>query len=190
VRKLLLASSATFTVLVATGIYQAFEYRPTAEMAWGSSRGRGAGPPVLYRTTELLHRWSAFVLVGLVIAIAVVRATRAAKDHAWSMANVALGAVAVTAVAGIVTGPMLRWDQLALWAVTVASDIRGVFWSDSVKYVLRGSQELGVGEFRRNVWLHVLVFPLVAAGGIGVLWYACRRGPAPTTVPEREEVTT
>ena len=35
-RKLLVALSATFVVLVVTGLYQAFRYRPTAASVWGT----------------------------------------------------------------------------------------------------------------------------------------------------------
>ena len=66
-----------------------------------------------------------------------------------------------------------------------------MFWSDGVKYVLRGSQELGLSEFRRDVWLHVMAFPLVAAGGLGALWYTMirRRASAETGESDMVEVT-
>ncbi|HEX5587957.1 MAG TPA: cytochrome b N-terminal domain-containing protein [Acidimicrobiia bacterium] len=175
-RKLLVALSATFVVLVATGIYQAFRYFP----------GKAS-------VASTLHRWSAYLLLALLVATAFVHATRALGARGRTMANLALAVVSVAAIAGVVTGPMLQWDQLALWAVTVGREhLDGVFWSDSVKYILRGSHEVGLSEFRRNVWLHVLVFPLVTVGGIGVLWYACTRSaPAaqPETEPENEEIT-
>ena len=172
-RKLVIALSVTFVVLVATGVYQAFRYLP--------------GPQPFVAT---VHRWSAYLLLALLLATAVAHATRAAGARASSSVNIVLAAIAVATVAAIVTGPMLQWDQLALWAVTVGNEhIDGVFLSDSVKYILRGSQELGVSEFRRDVWLHVLVFPLVVAGGLGALWYAATRTSATAEVSEREEVT-
>jgi quinol---cytochrome c reductase cytochrome b subunit, bacillus type len=191
VRKLLIALSATFVVVAATGVYQAFRYLPTAARAWPGQGFAPAGRGLIYDTTDIVHRWASYLLVALVLATAVVRAAGTVKARAWSAANVALAAVGMAAVAAIVTGPRLQWDQLALWAVTVGTDhFRGVFWSDeSVKFILRGSQELGLGEFRRDVWLHTLVFPLLAACGIGVLWYACTRTTAPAARPESEEVT-
>ena len=51
-RKLLVAWGATFVVLLATGVDQAFRYRPNAD----------AG--VVYDATELVHRVGAFVSLG------------------------------------------------------------------------------------------------------------------------------
>src|SRR5262249_4622416 len=82
--------------------------------------------------------------------------------------------VLVAAVAAIITGPDLRWDQLALRSVRVGTNVEGVFWGSlSVKWVLRGFHEVSLGDYRRTVWLHVLLFPVLAWGGIGGLWYAC-----------------
>jgi len=175
VRKLLIALCATFVVLVGTGVYQAFRYHPREDSS-----------------VSTVHRWSAYLLVALLLATAVVHAMRARPSlgkqaSAWSTANLALAVVAVAAVAGIVTGPMLQWDQLALSAVTVDKHIDGVLWSENVKYILRGSQELGLSEFRRDVWLHILVFPLIAAGGLGVLWYNLTRGRSAADAAEPDE---
>jgi quinol-cytochrome oxidoreductase complex cytochrome b subunit len=175
VRKLLIASTATFAVLVATGLYQAFRYFPREDSS-----------------ASTVHRWSAYLLVALLLATAVVHAMRTRptltmQASAWSMANVAVAVAAVAVVAGIVTGPMLQWDQLALSAVTVDKHIDGVFWSENVKFILRGSEELGLSEFRRDVWLHILVFPLIAAGGLGALWYACTRRSSSTALSESEQ---
>ena len=56
------------------------------------------------------------------------------------------------------TGYLLPWDQLALWAVTVGTNMMGytpVFGS-SVKYVLLGSKEIGNDTLLRWYVLHVL----------------------------------
>jgi len=86
--------------------------------------------------------------------------------------------IAVLLVIEVAIGSAIKWDQVALWAVTVGSGIRGVILRDvAVKFVIVDGQELGWGEFRRLVWLHLLVLPAVVAGAAGfVIWWVRRQG--------------
>ena len=172
---LLRALGITFAVLAVTGIYEAFRYLPTAaDDGWWNE------------SAQFLHRWSAYAFVGVLLATAVAFATRG-RDRSRAMAVWGgLAVAAVGAAAAIVTGPDLRWDQLALWAVTVGTDIKGVFRLSSVKFVLLGTEEIGLDDYRRTVWLHVLGFPVVALAGIGVLWCGVRRRAA--DIAERDDV--
>ena len=61
------------------------------------------------------------------------------------------------------TGYLLPWDQLALWAVTVGTNMMGytpVFGSQ-VRFVLLGTKEIGTETLLRWYVLHVLMLPFV-----------------------------
>ncbi len=55
---------------------------------------------------------------------------------------------------------------------------------DSVKYVLTDSQEMGLGEFRRRVVVHLLVLPVVLVVGLVVLLRSRRPGVPEVDAPE------
>ncbi len=88
---------------------------------------------------------------------------------------VAATGVLVTALAAAITGYLLPWDQLALWAVTVGSDIRGVQapFRAEVKYILIGSHEVSPGTYRFWAVAHVVLGVLVAATLV-LLWMRSR----------------
>ena len=61
------------------------------------------------------------------------------------------------------TGYLLPWDQLALWAVTVGTNMMGytpVFGSQ-VRFVLLGGVEIGSATLLRWYVLHVIMLPFV-----------------------------
>ena len=171
-RKLLLALGATFVVLLGTGLYQAFRYRPYAAQPWNRIGRSGSTSGVLYDLTELVHRIGAYVFAALVVAVIVAWIVRArGTTRSTFISVVVLTVLALATLAQLITGRGIRWTQLALWAVRVGTDIRGVVGFDHVKYVLFGSQELSWSEFSTRVFLHLVLFPigLVLCGA--VLWF-------------------
>jgi hypothetical protein len=82
---------------------------------------------------------------------------------------------------------------MALWAVTVGSDLDVNLWDlANVKYVLVGSEELGIDEFQRAIWVHTAILPAVIALALGALCVIVVRStrralveePAPSVVTE------
>ena len=185
-RKLLIALTATFVVVVVSGLYQGFRYQPAAEAAWPGLKVHGGGRSVLYDTTEFVHRWGSYLFVALLLATAVVWvSSRARRVRPGWGADASLVVVALAAIACVITGPRLRWDQMALWAVTMGdSAFRNLWELTNVKYVLVGSKELGVDEFRRSVWVHTAILPAVIALALGALWAIVVRSTRPTSVEE------
>ncbi len=95
-----------FVVLVATGAWLWFRYRPG--VGWIGDVHLGAA--------------IAFVVIAVVVVVlAVVRRVR--DDVRGPLASAAL-LVAAMAAAGV--GRLLPWDSLALWAVTTGSGPKGV----------------------------------------------------------------
>jgi quinol-cytochrome oxidoreductase complex cytochrome b subunit len=61
------------------------------------------------------------------------------------------------------TGYLLPWDQLALWAVTVGTNMAGSipFIGEKVRYILLGGPSVDQATLIRFFVLHVVVLPLV-----------------------------
>ena len=80
------------------------------------------------------------------------------------------------------TGTLLPWDQLALWSVTVGSNIRGVqaIYDDEVKYILIGSRE--VHPARTSSW-SITHVALGVLAGVAVLlaWLRTREPGSPSS---------
>jgi quinol-cytochrome oxidoreductase complex cytochrome b subunit len=71
------------------------------------------------------------------------------------------------------TGYLLPRDQLALWAVTVGTDLRGytVLWHSEVRFVLIGGKEIGTSTLLRWVFIHLVL----GASGLMLAGVAGRR---------------
>ena len=75
------------------------------------------------------------------------------------------------------TGYLLPWDQLALWAVTVGTNMMGytpVFGSQ-VRFVLLGSKEISTDTLLRWYTLHVLMLPFVIVIFMAVHFWRVRK---------------
>jgi hypothetical protein len=155
-------------VVVATGVYAAFRYRPDAT---GLSLG-----------VQRLHALSSLALAVVIVVglAAFVWERRPDRRHGLP----AFGAVALIAgllAIEVVIGWRIAWDQLALWAVVPVLnglETRGVFLRDlPLRFVISDGHELGVGELRRLVWAHLAVLPVVIGGlAAAVVWWTRRFG--------------
>jgi quinol-cytochrome oxidoreductase complex cytochrome b subunit len=111
------------------------------------------------RTTHRLAGGAAVVLAFATLVLLVGRRIRTG-----GRGIVAGVVVLATALAASITGYLLPWDQLALWAVTVGSNVKGVqaTYSYSVKFILIGSREVSPGTYHFWSISHVVVGVLVA----------------------------
>ena len=163
-------------VLAATGAYLTTSYRPTSAQAWGeryAALSDGTGP------ARTAHRWAGLAAVplgavagGLVLAEAVVaRGRRTAAGLGVVLGPVLAGAVALACV----TGFLLPYDQLALWSVTVGSDIQGYgpVFGDEVRFALVRGAEVSAQELRARFVGHLAL----AGVAVGMLVLVAR-GPA------------
>ena len=155
-----------FILLTITGIFLMFFYRPMADI----------GGAVAYadmqsiRTTVFfgdlvrnLHRWGAHLMVFTVFLhmarVFYTGAYKAPREFNWIIGVVLLfltGALSFT-------GYLLPWDQLALWAVTVGTNIAG--YSPVIRknfaFVLLGGVEITGTTLLRWYVLHVLALPFI-----------------------------
>lgn len=163
------------TALVATvaGLVLADIYRPHAPGV------PSAELPSALRRSDRWTDWHRISSAALVIAATVVLALVVALVIRGQVGGrrrnaLLLGAAAVATLMSVVTvltRPLVEWDQLAIWAVTVGSDIDG-YWTAAfggdVRFVLMGNTEVPQGEYGAVLIVH-LVAPAIAAMALVVL---------------------
>ena len=155
-------------VLLVSGLILVFRYVPP-------------GPKHPRTVPQVVHRWAStlFVLAALatlVLTIAVSLERRLRRGvPAWALGSVLF----VVASAASFTGYLLPWNQLALWAVTVGTDMRGyraILHSGSVRFVLLDGAEVGRATLVRWFWVHTAVIPSLL---LVIGWLLARRRSAP-----------
>ena len=164
---------ALLVILIATGIALTFRYRPTVTRPYASVTDLEPRSRITLRGA---HRLAAAVFVPTVGALAI--ATIGLFLARRTRAPIALSLLAglATLVASF-TGYLLPWDQLALWAVTVGTNMRGyapILRHDNVKYVILGSREIDVTTFNRWFCTHTVLIPVVIVAVLIALAMAAR----------------
>ncbi|MBI4728030.1 MAG: cytochrome b N-terminal domain-containing protein [Acidobacteria bacterium] len=156
-----------FVLLTITGIYLMFFYRPAAEniaqLAYKDIVDLKAAV-TLGQLTRNLHRWAAHLMV-LTVFLHMARvfyhgAYKPPREFNWV---VGVNLLVITLLLSF-TGYLLPWDQLAIWAVTVGTNMMGYtpVFGRQVKFLLVGGLEVGPPTLIRWYVLHVLALPFVA----------------------------
>jgi ubiquinol-cytochrome c reductase cytochrome b subunit len=175
------ATLAVFVVQALTGIALAMYYAPSPDHAYDSVRyiqtAVISGPLV-----RGIHHWGASAMVVLVVAHMIRVFTMGAYKYPRE-ANWLLGVVLfILTMAFGFTGYLLPWDQKAYWATQVGTNIAGTtpVIGDILVKLLRGGSQLGAGTLTRFYAMHVLLFPMLIAGVIGLhMVLVIRQGIAP-----------
>src|SRR5690349_12962232 len=164
-----------FIVEVVTGVLLMFYYRPTLEHAYNDILA-------LRDVTTLgilreMHRWGAHAMVIAVwlhmYRVFLTGSYKAPREFNWVIGVILL----VLTLMLSFTGYLLPWDQLALWAVTVGTNMMGytpVFGSQ-VRYALLGSKEISGDTLLRWYTLHVLLLPFVIVIFMAVHFWRVRK---------------
>src|SRR5213076_2511667 len=133
-----------FILLTVTGIFLMFFYRPDAATAWGSIEQLHTAEAfgLLVRN---MHRWAAHLMV-LSVFLHMARvfyhgAYKPPREFNWV---VGVNLLQITLLLSF-TGYLLPWDQLAIWAVTVGTNMMGYtpVFGTQVRFVLLGGAEIG-----------------------------------------------
>jgi hypothetical protein len=178
--------------LAASGFALSTRYRPgTAEGLRDIGRGAAVDLRDAHRLLSTLLLWTGVGLVasGLGLAIQRHRRDEDRRSTVWTGVLPVLLLVAIALAA--FTGNAIAWDQLALAAVTVGSDLDGIWaaaFDDGIVFVLVDGRELSQADYARGVIAHVALVPLVL---LGLGWATARRltrrpAPAGTTEPVDE----
>ena len=184
-----------FLVEVVTGILLMFYYRPVAEFAYQDMQGLRAH--VSLGLIREVHRWGAHAMVITtwlhMLRVFLTGSYKPPREFNW-MVGVAL--LVLTMLLSF-TGYLLPWDQLAMWAVTVGTnmargapfighegpgatlltvgDVPLIHVGSDVRYALLAGTAVGPAALLRFYVLHCVALPVVAAVLIAVHFWRIRK---------------
>ena len=169
-RVVLVALSVEVTVLVVTGVWLVFNYRPSG---FAGLHAVGVHYPVGHvgwiRATHRYFSTLALITSVGAAALVVAEAVVLGAGRRRGVLLVVGPLLALTVTAATFTGYLLPWDQLALWAVTAGADFKGykaVFGSD-VRFVLLGGSEVSQSTMWRWFIVHAVVLTLSITALLG-----------------------
>lgn len=193
-----------FLVLTLTGVLLMFYYRPTIGFAYQDMKDLEF-VVTLGKFLRNAHRWSAHAMVVIVILhmvrVFLTGAYKKPREFNWVIGV----ALLVLTLFLSFTGYLLPWDQLALWAVTVGtnmagaipflgsegpfSSLLGINVNSDIRFVLLGGTAVGENALIRFYVLHCVLVPLIAGALMIVHFWRIRKNtfsaaPLKTGVPE------
>src|SRR5205085_6123608 len=171
-----------FLVETITGLLLMFYYRPTAEYAYHDIVYLRAD--VAIGTMREIHRWGAHAMVITIwlhmMRVFLTGAYKPPREFNWGVGVILL----VLTLLLSFTGYLLPWDQLAMWAITVGTnmaratpflgnegprsallslgDIRLVTNASDARFGLLGGRFVGESALLRFYVLHCVGLPLIA----------------------------
>src|SRR5471032_1937227 len=172
-----------FLVETVTGLLLMFYYRPTIEYAFTDIMDLREQAP--FGIMREMHRWGAHAMVIAVwlhmFRVFMTGSYKPPREFNW---NVGVILLVLTLLLSF-TGYLLPWDQLAIWAITVGSNmaraspgagtegpgasllkLNGVSLITSgsdAKFALLGGRSVGEMTLNRFYVLHCVAIPLAAA---------------------------
>lgn len=179
-----------FIVLTITGVILMFYYRPTESFAFQDMKALmndvAFGP--LMRN---MHRWSAHAMVMTVMLhmfrVFLTGSYKPPRQFNWGIGVILLLLTFLLSF----TGYLLPWDQLAIWAVTVGTNMaravpmagsEGPFSSylglrpdNDIRFILLGGTQVGEPTLLRFYVGHCIFLPFVAAVFMAVHFWRIRK---------------
>jgi quinol-cytochrome oxidoreductase complex cytochrome b subunit len=166
-----------FVLLAVTGSLLLLGYEPSPERAYGSVREMvdRARFGAFIRNA---HHWAAngFLIVGL---LHLLRVFYTGAFHPPRRANWIVGlALLVLVVASNFTGYLLPWDQLAYWAVTIATGMLEYvpLAGGTLLRAARGGSEIGPKTLALFFVLHVAILPILFFALTSFHFWLVRKG--------------
>jgi quinol-cytochrome oxidoreductase complex cytochrome b subunit len=179
-----------FLVLTVTGVILMFYYRPVAEYAFDDMKylmnDVAFGPFI-----RNMHRWAAHGMV-ITVMLHMFRVFLTGSYKPPRQFNWAIGVVLLLLTFLLsFTGYLLPWDQLAIWAVTVGTNMAratpllghegpfgpqlGLRADNDIRFVLLGGTTVGAATLLRFYVLHCIFLPIVAATLMAVHFWRIRK---------------
>ncbi|HUO84655.1 MAG TPA: cytochrome b N-terminal domain-containing protein [Thermoanaerobaculia bacterium] len=172
-----------FLVETVTGLLLMFYYRPTIEYAFTDIIDLREQAP--FGIMREMHRWGAHAMVIAVwlhmFRVFMTGSYKPPREFNWNIGVVLL----VLTLLLSFTGYLLPWDQLAIWAITVGSnmaratpglgnegpmsallklgDVQLIHAGDDARFALLGGRFVGEATLLRFYVLHCVAIPIVAA---------------------------
>jgi quinol-cytochrome oxidoreductase complex cytochrome b subunit len=184
-----------FIVETITGLLLMFYYRPTAELAYRDIFA--LREYVSIGVMREMHRWAAHMMVITVwlhmYRVFLTGSYKPPREFNW---NVGVILLVLTLLLSF-TGYLLPWDQLAVWAVTVGTNmaratpflghegpgaamlsfggLNFIHAGDDVRFALLSGRFVGEATLLRFYVLHCVGFPLVAATLMAIHFWRVRK---------------
>lgn len=189
-----------FLVETLTGVLLMFYYRPVGEYAYNDILALREHVPL--GIMRELHRWGAHAMVITVwlhmLRVFLTGSYKPPREFNWGIGVVLLTLTLLLSF----TGYLLPWDQLAIWAITVGSnmaratpfvghegpgskllnpgllgfeDIPLIHAMDDARFVLLGGPFVGEATLLRFYVLHCVFIPLAAATLMAVHFWRVRK---------------
>jgi quinol-cytochrome oxidoreductase complex cytochrome b subunit len=165
-------------VLTATGVYLMLYYHPSVPQAYDDMKELQfvIGNGVFLRN---MHRWAAHAMV-LVVFLHMLRvfyhkAYRPPRQFNWVIGVVLLLLTLLLSY----TGYLLPWDQLALWGVSVGTNMVDSMplLGPRLRFLLLGGNIVSENALLRFYVLHCVILPFAIALGVAVhLWRVRKDG--------------
>jgi len=165
-----------FILLTITGIFLMFYYRPTSPAAFEDIQALSTNI-AFGQLVRNMHRWGAHAMV-LTVFLHMARvfyhgAYKPPREFNWVVGVVLLLLTLLLSF----TGYLLPWDQLALWAVTVGSNMGrySPVIGDQVSFALVGGVQITPDTLLRWYVLHVLFLPFIIVIFMAVHFWRVRK---------------
>jgi quinol-cytochrome oxidoreductase complex cytochrome b subunit len=165
-----------FILLTITGIFLMFYYTPSAETAYVDIEALSTSV-AFGSMVRNLHRWGAHLMV-LSVFLHMSRvfyhgAYKPPREFNWVVGVVLLFLTLLLSFSGY----LLPWDQLALWAVTVGTNMAGFVpvVGAQVKFALLAGVEVSAATLLRFYVLHVLALPFILVLFLAVHFWRVRK---------------
>jgi quinol-cytochrome oxidoreductase complex cytochrome b subunit len=178
------ATAIALGVVIVSSIVLVSRYRPDAQVAWNPTVGGAHYSP---RPWVTLHQTALNVagVAALIWFVTTAWMVRARTRSATAVVVTAAGIALVSTWVAVRTWPLVRWDQVGLWAVTVGTNFAGLWkpaMSDQVRFVLINGSEVSPHTYLAALLIH-LAAPVLALLCIAVSAFAARHRPRPQGPP-------
>jgi len=194
-------SALLVVILISTGILLMFRYDASMERAYASVQYMETQVP-FGALLRAVHHWAANLLI-ITVFLHMLRVFFTGGYKKGRAANWIAGILLLLIVIAFnFTGYLLPWDQLAFWAITVATSLLGYIplVGGALTNFLLAGPEVGQGALRNFYAIHVAVLPATILlvmtyhfwrirkdGGISQPESA-RKAPKLTTIPHLVQI--
>ncbi|MBI4064692.1 MAG: cytochrome bc complex cytochrome b subunit [Elusimicrobia bacterium] len=179
-----------FLLLTISGILLMFYYRPSPDMAYRDMKDLEFAVSYGWFWRNM-HRWGAHAMVITVILhmirVFLTGAYKSPREFNWVIGVVLLSLTLFLSF----TGYLLPWDQLALWAVTVGTNMAGatpflgnegpfsallnIRINNDVRFGLLGGTTVGEATLIRFYVLHCVFVPVIAGALLMLHFWRIRK---------------
>ena len=165
-----------FILLTISGLFLMFYYIPSVDQAYQNIKDLQF-VETFGLVTRNLHRWAAH---GMVITVWLHMARvfyqgsyKPPREFNWAIGSILLVVTLLLSFSGY----LLPWDQLALWAVTVGTNMMGYtpVFGTQVRFALLGGVEISSETLLRWYTLHVLMLPFVIVIFMAIHFWRVRK---------------